>query len=70
MTDISKVRKRASYQTFMHMANFFKGNTTLKEKMEYVHNMIDQYSGYKSQQNSYYARESMEQVLKDIGETK
>jgi hypothetical protein len=61
-----RIRKRASYELFRDMADFFRQEHSTQEIMEYIYCTIDSCKGWGSETNAWYAKESLFYLLKDL----
>lgn len=65
MNEEKRMRNRKSYQFYKEFLEFLNTNPTKSEILRKVHVFVDVRNGYGSATNSWYAKESIEQLIKD-----
>lgn len=65
MNEEKRIRNRKSYQFYKQFLEFLNENPTKSEILRKVHVIVDTHSGYCTTTNSGYAKESIEQLIKD-----
>jgi len=65
MNPQDRIRKRQSYQEFSRLLTFFNKNPKPSTFLKRIHATIDKHRGFKYETNSYYAMESLRQLIKD-----
>ena len=66
MNKLTQIRNRKSYKEFKELYNWLKCNSSKKELLEKIYELLDSHRGYGTRTKSYYAKESLEQVLIDV----
>lgn len=61
----NRIRNRKSYQFYKQFLEFLNTNPTKSEILRKVHAIVNAHYGYGSATNSGYAKESIEQLIKD-----
>ena len=65
MNKENRIRNRKSYRFYKKFLEFLDTNPTKSEILRKVHMIIDAHNGYGSATKSWYAKESIEQLIKD-----
>lgn len=64
-TKIEKIRKRKSYQLFKDFLLFLREMPTREQMLSRIYQLLDSKNAWGSEQNSYYAKESLNQLIQD-----
>ena len=62
-----RIRNRRSYKEFSSLLKFLRRNPKPSSILKKIHSIIDRVRGFRSETNSYYALESIKQLIKDEG---
>ena len=64
---VTRIRNRASYKLFEQLYDFLASKPSITDILQKVFDVLDTKRGFGSQQNSDFAAESLDWVLKDRG---
>jgi len=67
MNTQDRIRNRQSYKEFSGLLKFYNKNPKPSTFLKRIHATIDRHNGFRSETNSYYAMESLKQLIQDKG---
>jgi hypothetical protein len=63
---VQRIRARSSYLLFQRLYEFLKTNPDIAEILRRFYEILDAKGGFGSRRNAEYAKESLDQVLRDM----